>query len=226
MTKRVSTVVTGAADSYDLAVLATFKDDWQITDTNSDAFLGRAITRASEQAAQYCNRVFSAEAVTDTFYAQYIQNAAPLAAQLGPLQLSRHPIVSIASVTENGTVLIAGTDYYSNPITGELFRLDVNGNDSKWSNWTIVVVYIGGYQVPAQTVPSLPGGAPVLPIEVSDAVGRMVFSRYAERARDPFVKTVVAFGIGTTEYTTSRIDGNMTDDVTDILDNYRSGVIA
>ena len=72
----------------------------------------------------------------------------------------------------------------------------------------------------------LPGGAPVLPIEVSDAVGRMVFSRYAERARDPFVKTVVAFGIGTTEYTTSRIDGNMTDDVTDILDNYRSGVIA
>lgn len=224
MSRRVSTVVITAASTIDLTLLADFKVDWSIPDATTDAFLARAITRSSAAAAQFCNRVFGAETVQETFTFRKENNPNPIGRVAGPLQLSRRPTVTLVSVTENATPLVNGVDYSVDQITGQMWRLDAAGNETWWSNYSIVVNYIGGYILPTQTG-SFPGGI-LLPVDIQDAVSRMVYSRFAERSRDPFIKTEVAFGIGTTEYDVSDPDGNLSADVDDILSNYRDVVIA
>jgi hypothetical protein len=54
----------------------------------------------------------------------------------------------------------------------------------------------------------------------------MVYTRYAERQRDPLVKSEYIDGVGRTEYILPSSDGNLSPDVLDILDNYRVPVIA
>lgn len=225
MTKRVSTLVLTAAGTIDLAVLATVKDDWAITDTTSDAFFGRQITRSSTTATKFCNRVFGLEKVQDTFLLGKVNNRHVLATDYSPLQLARWPVTQIVSLTEDSTVLVENTDFYTDQVTGHLFRLDSNGGEKKWSNANVVVVYWGGYQLAGQTGGTWPAGAPPLPLDIQDAVGRLVYSRYVERTRDPMVKSVTAYGVGTTEYLSSDNDGALPPDVKDILDNYRVPVI-
>jgi len=223
--RRVSTTVLVAATTIDLAVLATVKDDLQITVSSSDAFLSRALTRASAAAAQYCNRIFGAEKVQDTFYTAMAYNTIPLATKLGGLQLTRRPVLAVISLTENGVALTNGTDYYVDAIAGQIFRLDANGNDSRWLSSNVIIIYQGGFVLPAQDPSLFPAGSATLPLDIVDAAGRIVGQRYFERLRDPFIKTEMAFGIGTTEYFAKPADGNLTPDITDILDNYRVPVI-
>lgn len=222
MSKMVSTVVLTAAGTIDLTVLATFKDDWGITDGSTDAFLGRQITRSSAAVAQFCNRVIGLENVQDTFLLAKVNNRFPFAKEYSPLQLTRWPVTQIVSLTEDGTVLTENTDFITDKIAGQLMRLDSNGYETKWSNGNIVVVYWGGFQLPGQTGGTWPVGATPLPVDIQDAVGRLIYSRYAERVRDPMVKSITAYGIGTTEYFSADKDGAMPPDVEDLLDNYRA----
>jgi len=73
--------------------------------------------------------------------------------------------------------------------------------------------------------------APTLPLDIEDAVGRLVWARYAERRRNPFIKAETVDGVGSVQYIVGNPNGgsdggNMPSDVADILNNYRQPVVA
>ena len=206
--------VTTAASTYDLVSLADVKADWAITGTDAtrDAFLSRAISRCSTAAGQYCNRVFPSETVTETFFAERDIQPRMNYGGVDPLQLTRWPIVAITSVVEGiGTAAITldpASDYFPVPEDGCLIRLGSDGQPMNWPATKIVVVYVGGFAS--------------IPLDVQDAVSRMVWTRYAEQNRDPLIKRQKAWGVDEVEYWAGGAEGNMDSGTADILDNYRN----
>ena len=226
---RLTSVVT-AAPTGDLVDLATFKDDWDINDTTHDAFLGRTITRCSTSIANYCNRLFGAATYQDSFR---LDRGGRLGRALdgsrNPLSLSQFPVPQILSVTlqysdGSSDSLVQGTDFEVNPATGQIYRLDSDtGLPIDWSPVQTLIVFQAGFLLPAMNAASYPAVAP-LPADIQDAVGRMVYSRYSERSRDPYLKRIEDPRVGVKEFwigTTPGSEGAMTPDVADILDNYR-----
>jgi hypothetical protein len=212
MSIRSSVTVTVPATTYDLVTLAIVKSDWNITDTSFDSFLARSISRCSAAAAQYCNRVFPSETVVETFFAE--RDVQPMMSFNGvdPLGLTRWPLGTITSVVEGiGTAAVTlypTSDYFAIPENGFLLRLGSDGQPRNWPATKIVVTYAGGFAS--------------IPLDVQDAVSRMVWTRYAEQNRDPFIKRQKAWGVEEVEYwggTTQ--DGNLDGGTSDILDNYR-----
>jgi hypothetical protein len=223
MGRNIITTVVAASESYDLAVLADVKDDWSISGSADDNFVSRSITRCSRAAAQFCNRVFALETVQDLVFFRRGEWPGEIIETVAPLQLSRWPIAAIISVTIDGTSLIEGTDFVTDEQVGQLRRFDVDGREKAWTGTKATVVYAAGYVLPGQAAVA---GAQPLPADISDAVSRMVYTRYAERQRDPLVKSEYVDGVGRTEYLEPSSDGNLSPDVEDILDNYRVPVIA
>jgi hypothetical protein len=204
------TTVTAAASTQDLVTLAIVKDELGVGPSVStyDAQIGRYISAASAAAANYCNRVFPLETLSEVF------NIMRARLQFGGekiLQTSRYPIGSIASVTEDGTALVANTDYQVDKTTGQLFRLDAGtGLISMWNQSPVTVVYDAGYAT--------------IPLDVQDAVTRMVKARWFAKGRDPYTRSENIPGVRDVSYWVPTGDeaGNMSPDVADILDNYRS----
>ncbi len=210
----ISSIVTAAA-THNMTDLDTIKDELMLTKTDAsrDAVLNRYIVEASAAAENYCNRVFVVETILDQFFPRRDPPFQVVADGIDPLQLSRSPIASLASVTEDGTALIENTDFLKDAARGQLIRLDVNGYPKRWNALPISVQYDGGY---------LP-----LPADVTASGIRMVAQRHFARIRDPLVKSEVVDGIGRTDYITSNsAEGNMPTDVIDLLDNYRMPTIA
>ena len=141
------------------------------------------------------------------------------------LQLSRWPVGAIASVVEDGAPLVEGTDYSVDYDLGRLSRLDLEGLPRRWTAAQLVVTYQAGYWLPGSTG-TRPAQAQDLPADLQDAVGRMVFVRLAERKRDPLLKSEYVDGVGRREFIVPSVDGNLSPDVSDILDNYRVPVVA
>jgi hypothetical protein len=207
----ITTVVTAAA-SYDLTTLAIVKDELSITNKTSDAILQRYLTSSSAAAAQYCNRVFPAETITDEFWAQTDRWPRIVPGHFQTLQLSRWPVVSVSSVTENGNALVEDTDFRINAKNGQLVRLTVDGYPRPWPAWPLAVTYQGGFAT--------------IPVDVADAVIRMVKARWDGRGRDPFLMERNIPGVIEQRWwVSSGPTGNMPPDVTDLLDNYRVPVI-
>lgn len=213
MQETISTVTT-AATSYDLTTLDVVRDELGITDNAKNATLQRYITAASLMAAQYCNRVFPAETITDKVLRRRDSwpRLLPTGAQV--LQLERWPLVSVTSVTEDGTVLVAGTDFTPVGAPGQLIRLDSNGNARSWCVFPLTVVYVAGYDP--------------IPSDVEDAVIRMVTRRYLSKGRDPNLKQQNIPGVLEQSWwiATGSESGNMSPDISDILNNYRVPVVA
>ena len=226
---RLTAVVT-AAPTGDLVDLATFKDDWDIGNTTHDAFLSRSITRCSAAISNYCNRVFGAATYRDSFRLDRTGRVGcALDGSRNPLSLSQSPVSQILSVTlqysdGSSDTLVQGIDFEVNLATGQIYRLDADtGLPMDWSPVQTVVVFQAGFLLPAMDAASYPGVAS-LPLDIEDAAGRMVFSRYSERSRDPYLKRIEDPRVGIKEYwigTTPGSEGAMTPDVADILDNYR-----
>lgn len=211
---RTITTVTSAATSYDLTTLAAVKDELSISDTSKDATLSRYITAASLAIAQFCNRVFVKETVKDEFWPDREVYSYQLPGTVQSLQLSRWPVGTVTSVTENGEALVDGTGYRVDKENGSLIRLDGVGYPQSWLAWPTVAIYEGGYaEVPA---------------DVSDAAVRLVKARYLAKGRDPFLKQESIPGVRDVSYwvATGSDAGNMPPDVTDILVNYRQVIVA
>jgi hypothetical protein len=147
-----------------------------------------------------------------------------------PLMLKVFPLIAVTSVTliaPDGTTiaLSQGTDFEINPDTGMIYRLDdIYQQPRDWSPMQTVVVYQAGYLLPNQTASNYPATAQTVPDDLEDAVGRMIYSRYVERSRDPFLKRVEDPRVGVKEYWiggTPGQDGALTDDIREILDKYR-----
>lgn len=217
----VVTTVTAPASSYDLVDLATVKDDLMITDTSSDAFLQRVITRVSNEAKLFCNRVFQVEALTDQIFpARDTVNLSVLYGErMQPLQVTRWPMLVGPTVTEdetNGdTVLVEGTDYLVKYEVGQLIRLDVHGRPKQWRSLPVTVAYQAGYAT--------------IPPDVQDAAIRLVNIGWYSRTRDRMLRQENVpnvleqswwFASGPGSAT-----GDMPPDVAAILERYRVPVI-
>ena len=205
--------VTTPATTYDLASLSDIRDELDITNGAQNTRLQRYLTSASAAISQYCNRVFPAETMTEQFWAQRDRWPRLVKGGVPCLQLSRWPIQSVTSVTENGTALVQGTDFTIDATNGQLVRLDINGYPRPWPIYPIVVVYVGGFQT--------------IPADVADAAVRMVKARYLARDRDPMLRAENIEGVYSAQYwiAAGSQSGNVPPDIADILDNYRVPVV-
>jgi hypothetical protein len=213
----ISTVVT-AASSLGLTTRARAKAMLSLTSNDDDAYLDILIPQITASISQYCNRVFALQT-----YQDLIKAKRPPRGMNWSLQLAHGPLVSVVSVTETtdgiDTVLVAGTDYDIDAKTSELFRLNSDGLTADWAAPKTVVIYQAGWTLPGQS------GQNALidsAADVEDIAVRMIKARRDARSRDPFLKSEETAGIGRSEYwVPSGPSGNMTPDMTDVLDNYR-----
>ncbi len=214
MNIKVVTTITAAAKTYDLVTLDAIKDELDIRDNSKNATLQRYLTGASVMVSQYCNRVFPAETITESFWAQRDLWPWIIPGGIQNLQLSRWPIQSVTSVTENAIVLVQDIDFKIDATNGQLIRLDTSGYPKLWPVYPIVVVYIGGFTT--------------IPVDVQDAVVRMVTRRLIAKGRDPNLKQQNVIGVLEQQWwvATGAESGNMSPDITDVLDNYRVAVLA
>jgi hypothetical protein len=218
----ISTVLT-AASSYDLTTLENIKDDLAIpnTDTSSDATLARFITEQSALVAQYCNRVFPIESVQDVIYPDRDPYPYQVTGMLSELQLSRWPIVAVASVTDTVAVnmsntLVAGTDFVIDAAHGWLTKIDPNtGYPTCWSADQYTIQYTAGY---------FEAGSGSPPPDLEMAVLRLVTARFKARGRDPFLRGQGEPGVGQEQYWIGALPGQtgpFPPDIAAVLEKYR-----
>jgi hypothetical protein len=208
----ITTVVT-PAPTYDLIDLATVKDALDLNDNKGDAFLKKAIGFVSAEIAQFCNRVLPLETLTDEFWPARDPYPYQVPGGIAPLQLSRWPLKIVTTVVENGDTLVDGTDYRVDAARGQITRLDGNAYPCLWPAYALSVTYDGGFSQ--------------IPNDVQDAALRMVTARWLARGRDPLMKQENIPGVREVAYWIPNTPtGNMSPDIQDILDNYRTPTIA
>lgn len=213
--KVITTLLSQPLSNYDLTTLGIIKDELDIKDNSKNATLQRYLSGASAAAAQYRNGKFHAEELQDEFWPDREPHNYQLPGGADVLQLSRWPVASpIMSVTENGIVLVENTDFRVDYGIGRLIRLDQNLYPVRWSAWPIVAQFVGGFDP--------------IPDDVQDAIVRMVTRRYASKGRDPNLRQQTVPGILEQSWwiATGTDSGNMSPDISDILDNYRVPVVA
>lgn len=214
------TTVQTAAKSYLFTDLQTVKDELELTDGKADARLKRYIAEASSAAAQYCNRRgFQVETIQDEVFPQQDPHPWQLSGSFETLQLSSWPIVAITSLTENGNALVQDIDFKLDAATGALMRLDMAGNRCLWNALPKVVTFQAGFTGLA--------GFGGIPPEVEGAVIKMVTRRYLA-PKDPNLMQQSIPGVIEQRWwiASGSQTGNMSPDITDVLDNYRVPVVA
>ena len=210
--------ITTPASNHDLTTLAVVKGELSLTSTDAprDTVLSRYIAECSAAAENFCNRVFVTETMKDRIFPARDAVMQIAFQGLDVLQLSRWPIVSISSLTENGEALVANDDYIVDASNGQIYRIDGAGYPRRWDAFPIVVDYVGGYST--------------IPADVSAAVIRMVSQRWFARGRDPNLRGETIPGVYQANYWVSTgvdggQDGNLSPDVQAMLDNYRTPVV-
>jgi hypothetical protein len=208
MPLRTLTTVLSPALSPDLVDLDAVKNELKIaaSDTEHDAFLGRAIGQVSTAIAGYCNRTFSVETVRDTIFVG-----------LGgaQLQLSRFPVIAVtaATVTDGTggqTLLAEGMDYLLDAPRGWLLRLGTGGVPVAWYITPTTVTYQAGYQD--------------IPADLQQAALRLIAARFHNRGRDPTLRSQSQPGLGDQTYWIGSVPGShgpFPEEVLVILDAYR-----
>lgn len=198
--------VTVAATTHDLTTLDTVKDELGSPNV-SDATLERWISDSSVRCAEYCNRVFAKETVTEEF-------ALTGGRYVDALGLSRIPVVALTSVVIDGTTLDA-SEYRLNASSGLLHRL-CQGARSIWAGCKIVVTYSGGYELIGD-----------LPRTIEQACLILVRQRMSARMRDPMLKSLELPGVVTETYwvDTSGNGADMPPDAAGLLERHRRIVL-
>lgn len=196
-------VVTSAASTYDLTTLAAVKAELGLTTTAEDVNIATWISQASAACSAYCNRTLRSETITETFRSGSNESL---------IYLARIPVGTVTSVTEDGVVLVANTDYQLDATVGVIYRLSddvlVDWNFSK-----LIVVYAAGYTTTA-----------LLPDDIERACISLTKTLRGAATRDPLVKQESIPGVLDTSYwvgTTPGSTGNLPPDVQALLDPYR-----
>lgn len=171
------TVIT-PAESYDLTTINSVKAELGISDNSEDEHLYRWIRQASGVIADYCNRVFAEETLEETFRS---------ATNADTLVLARCPIVSIASIVENG-VALAEADYEIASASGTLIRL-CDDTRTCWPTGKIVVTFTAGYALLGD-----------LPYGVERAAITLVSQYRHDAGRNPNIRSESTDGLGSTSW--------------------------
>lgn len=167
-------VITAAIDK-DLTTIEAVKDVLGITDTDTDEFFTTLITRASKAAVQFCRREFAKEQVKETIHGTGTAR----------LWLERMPLVSITSVTYEGTAVDADEYAIERHGKGTVLRenkwtLNTYGDDIPKPDWEIT--YWAGWALPSQLDRDLPE-------DIEQACIEMVKTWYYARCRDGSLRT-------------------------------------
>lgn len=186
MTYRSTVTVLEAASSYDLATLLQVKNYFAIpivTDDPNDVRLQSLITFQSRVIADYCDRVFAHEKVSEIIYTR--ETTAPAGVNTAEviisLTLARWPVLSLETVAKDGVTLVEGDDYLLDADSGTL-RGKLIGDE-------IELTYEAGYD--------LPDGAPgPLALATID----MVRQSYFYGSRDPMIQLISDNTAGTIRF--------------------------
>lgn len=192
--------VTVPATAKKLTTVARAKTELGISDSSQDTLLALLLDEASDAIAAHCHRVWGRETVLETLPGTGRRL----------LGLSRTPLLSITSLTEDGTALVQGTDYtIEDAASGALAREIgwwpslAGGWDSfaytsgyilpGAQRWRYAVTYQAGFVLPEESNPTLPGG-------VERAALETIKSWYQARSgRDPAL-VVVSMGTERVQY--------------------------
>lgn len=211
--------VTDAAASVELATLDAVKTEIGISGTGSDTQLSGLLTDSSRIIASYCRRTFGKETVSQTFR----QTRAWMTNAVYPeeLRLSRFPLVSVTSVTEDSNDPLLSTDYEADFTKGILYRLDVNDARARWTASKIVIPYVAGYRLPNDQAAA---GVEDLPDDIQRACVMLVKLLWFGRKRDPLLKDEEVAGIGRSTYFVrgEQDKSLMPLEITSLLDPYRA----
>lgn len=212
-----------------LTLLATVKEEMQITGTADDAFLTRLIAQSTSAIENYCDRSFTRARATEII-------AIPLnQAANTRLLLPRYPVIAVYSVTieTTGIVLDPTTYEIDNAAGGILYRA------RGWSPWSVdqfpntsstlqMPVREVRYQIDYEAAydpAEGPVGTPAAPIPADLERGaiELVKSFYRARLRDPLIKADDTFGVGRLEYWVGNVPGagGFPVMVVAMIDNYR-----
>jgi hypothetical protein len=164
------TVITPAATQR-LVTLESVRRELDLRDDGDDVLLAALIDQASDAVRGWCSRSFALETVSETFRLRRVTDS---------LLLARWPVVSVASITHDGSALTAA-DYEMELDRGIVYRLD--GADSRdcWRPGKIVVQYDAGYILPDAANRTLPQA-------IERATIALVKAAWFARQRDPMVR--------------------------------------
>ena len=112
------------------------------------------------------------------------------------LRLSRRFVDTVSSIAEDGTALVAGTDYEIDKAAGVLRRLDTDGNIEEWPQSIVVCTYTAGFNT--------------VPTDLKLAAIRVLQDQLSASSRDPLLKSEVVEGIGRFDYWVGATNGPKT----------------
>lgn len=216
--------VTVPATVKKLTTVARAKTELGISDSSQDTLLGLLLDEASDAIAVYCHRVWGRETVTETLPGTGRRL----------LGLSRTPLISITSITEDD---VAITDYtIEDAAAGALARdngwwpsiaagWDPEAYASQYilptarQRWRYAITYQAGYILPEETSPTLPGGVERAALETIKAWWQ------ARSGRDPAL-VAVAMGSERVQYAPpGTVDlGSLPPVALSLLAQYRPGL--
>lgn len=175
--------VTTANDYAALTTLDRVKTELGIVEADSDALLAAKIREAS---SDIFARIWAQprETITETFWPRPWQVCGPEA-----LVLSRRPVVSVTSVTVDGSAV--DSSLYRLAAAGMLHALAADGAPTEWSiAKSVVVTYVAGYTMPCEVANY------DLPPALEAACVELVSSYWLSRGRDPTVRQEDVPGLG------------------------------
>lgn len=195
------TVPASGATAFDLTTIADVKTDLDITGATLDTLLQRYVTETSLDLAAACRTVFARETVSEQFRPTEARDA---------LLLTRRPVVSFTSVTEDG-VLLAGTKYEADVNAGRIYRLE-NDVRTSWPAAKTVVIYQAGYDLPTAA-----------PKDLQKAARALVVAQYRSKGRDPLVRSESVDSVGEQSFWLP--DEASRADVQAVLDRYSNPIV-
>lgn len=212
-----------------LTELATVKAELGITDASQDAKIERLINAVSSAIDKHCRRVFARGTLSE----KVAGKGTPT------IMIARPPIVSIASLDEDGEVYVEGDDFEIRSDDAGIIRRIGGG----WTWYTlatggikhdalagyerklITVDYDGGFTTPHQVTATIYPGPATLPSDVEEAAIMSTVSAYYASGQDRRIASERVMDASVTYAARNRITGRGTggilvDEAVDMLEPY------
>ena len=198
--------VTTPSTNKRLTTLSAVHTELNNPSHEHDPVLQGYIDAASAAIESFCNVAFARETGSETFR---------LSQRNDGLVLTRHPVVSVTSIEENG-VALTQPDYEIDLESGVVYRLR-DDLASRWFAGKVIVTYQAGYVLPGFAGRNLPA-------DIERAAIMMVVASYTSRGRDPLLKHEEVTNVGAVDYYFAGSDG-MSPEVSALLKSWREVTI-
>lgn len=202
--------VSAPAPPVPLASLENFKSDLKITDNAQDIDLARHLLGASDAVLSYIRRPIIFATWRDVIELH------PENARIA-LTLGRYPLVSIAALSVNGTLMSADdvAALCKDTASGQIYPAD-GAPSCLWQPGRYVVTYTAGYIPPAGSNPG------TIPPAIQRAVLIAASASWLGATRDPNLRQESEQGVGSTSFAAASSGaGGLPQQAADLLGSYR-----